>query len=260
MPALALVAWVTAGAVPPLLLWVLLTPGRSPDLGYLAPAAATVALNVVANFAYFRALQLSPLSRSLPMLSFTPAFAALLGAVFLGERIGAQGLCGLGLVIAGALALTLQPERGFAGLYSGLRSERGSRWMIGVAFLWSVTLLLDKRALGHASPQLHALVLNAGVAVGAFSILALRGQFSALAAIRRSEGLLVGTVLVSALALGTQLVALGQVDLGVLETVKRGVGGLLAVVFGAAIFSETVTRWKLVAIVLLTAGVALLLL
>ena len=258
--ALALVACVTLGATPPLLAWVLATSGRTPDAGYLAPALASVLLNIVANYAYFRAFQLSPMSKSLPMLSFTPAFAAILGAIVLGERIGARGICGLALVSVGALTLTLARGRGISGFVSGLLEERGARWMIGVAFLWSVTLLLDKQALGHASPQLHALVLNAGVATGALGILAARGQLGTLAAIRGSGWLLAGTVLVSACALGTQLFALGGVELGFLETVKRGVGGLLAVLFGRILFAEPVTAWKVAAIVLLTTGVALLLL
>ena len=258
--ALALVACVTLGATPPLLFGVLLSPGRAPDAGYLAPALASVLLNVAANYAYFRAFQLSPMSKSLPMLSFTPAFAAILGAVVLGETIGARGVVGLVLVSIGALTLTLAPGRGLAGFLVGLLEERGARWMIGVALLWSVTLLLDKRALAHAPPQLHALVLNIGVAIGALLVLAFRGQLGTLTAIRGSWGLLAGTVLVSAFALAMQLVALGGVELGFLETVKRGVGGILAVVFGRTLFAEAVTPWKVVAIALLTGGVALLVL
>lgn len=258
--ALALVAWVTIGAVPPLLLWVLLSPGRPADGGYLIPAFASIAINVLANFAYFRSLQVSALSTSLPMLAFTPTFAALLGALFLGERIGVRGIVGLLLVVAGALLLTLGPGRGLTGIVDGIRQERGARWMVAVAFLWAVTLLLDKTALAHAPAQLHALVLNAGVAVGALAVLVLRRELSTLRAIRGSWGLLLGTVLVSATALAAQLLALGGVELGFLETVKRGVGGALAVFFGRAFFAEPVTPGKLGAVSLMTLGVALVVL
>lgn len=258
--ALALVAWVTIGAVPPLLVWVLVSPGSPADRGYVVPALASISLNVVANFAYFRSLQLSALSTTLPMLAFTPTFAALLGALFLGERIGARGIFGLVLVVAGALLLTLGSGRGLARLVSGIRRERGARWMIGVAFLWAVTLMLDKKALGHAPAQLHALVLNCGVAAGALTILALRRDLSALKTMRGSWGLLLATVLVSAAALGAQFVALGGVELGFLETIKRGIGGILAVLFGRAFFSEPVTPAKLAAVSLMTVGVGLMVL
>lgn len=158
MTAWALVAWVTIGALPLLGLWAVLAGDLVPRPGYAAPALASVALNVAANFGYFRAFQLSPMSVTLPMLSFTPLFASLLGAAFLGEEVSARAAAGALLVVFGGLALGLRP--------GGLRIESGSAVMLGVAFCWSATLLLDKAALAAASPQLHALVLNGGVAVG----------------------------------------------------------------------------------------------
>ena len=258
--ALALVAWVTLGALPPLLVWCAIVGPGVPATAYWAPALGSVVINLAANFAYFRSLQLSPVSKALPMLSFTPAFAALLGAIFLGERLGPRGLAGLCAVLAGAVLLTLRPGRGLRGLAEGIASERGARWMIGVAFLWAATLLLDKKALGFATPQLHAVILNAGVAVGALLALAGRREGAKLSGIRGHVGLLVAAVLVSAGALAMQLLALGSVPLGVLETVKRGLGGVLAVVWGRAFFDEEVTPAKLGAVALLALGVALLVL
>jgi multidrug transporter EmrE-like cation transporter len=46
---------------------------------------------------------------------------------------------------------------------------------------------------------------------------------------------------------------------GLLETLKRGVGGTLAVVWGRAFFREPVTARKVLAVVALVAGVAVLL-
>lgn len=260
LPALPLVAWMTAGAVPPLAVWALLSDGQHAEPGYLLPALGSVAINLAANFAYFRSLQLSPLSKTLPMLSFTPAFAALLGAVVLGEKMLLRDIAGMVAVIVGALVLTLRAGRGLAGFVEGLIEERGARWMIGVAFLWSATLLLDKQAVGHATPQLHALLLNAGVALGAFGTLAARRELASVFPVRPHLPLLLGSVLVSAVALGAQLFALGFIPLGYIETVKRGIGGALAVVWGRTLFSEPVTASKLVAVVLMTAGVALVVL
>jgi drug/metabolite transporter (DMT)-like permease len=258
--ALPLVALVTLGALPPLLLWFLLSPGQHADPGYVAPAAASVALNLVANFAYFRALQLSPVSKTLPMLSFTPAFAALLGAIFLGERLSGRQIAGVVAVVVGAMLLTSQSGRGLAGVVEGLAEERGARWMIGVALFWSATLLLDKQALAYATPQLHAFVLNAGVATGALLALGARREIGKLQAIRGHLPTLIAAVAVSAAALGAQLVALGSIPLGFIETVKRGLGGVLAVVWGRLFFVEPVTASKLAAVAIMAAGVGLLLL
>jgi multidrug transporter EmrE-like cation transporter len=98
------------------------------------------------------------------------------------------------------------------------------------------------------------------VAVGALLALAGRRESAKLSGIRGHVGLLVAAVLVSAGSLAMQLVALGSIPLGVLETVKRGLGGVLAVVWGRAFFDEEVTPAKLGAVALLALGVALLVL
>lgn len=261
--AMALVAWVTLGALPPLAIWALGSGAAGAlraDGAYWLPAVGSVALNLAANYAYFRSLQLSPLSRTLPMLSFTPAFAAVLAALFLGERLGLSAVSGLLLVVAGALLLTLRSGSGLRGLFTGLIEDRGCRLMVGVAFLWSAALLLDKRALASGTPHLHALVLNGGVAVGALAVLALRGDLGQLGTLRGSGWLLLLAVATGALALACQLVALGGVPVGFLETVKRGVGGVLAVVWGRTLLAEPVTAAKVAAVGLMTLGVALVLL
>lgn len=258
--ALALVAWVTSGALVPLSVWAWTARPLHVTSAYWLPALGSVILNLLANFSYFRSLQLSPLSQTLPMLSFTPAFAALLAALFLGERLGLRPIAGLLLVVAGALLLTLRAGRGLAGLFLGLVEDRGCRLMIGVAFLWSAALLLDKRALAAGSPHLHAMVLNGGVAVGAIALLAFRRELGQMAALRGSVGLLVVAIATGAIALGTQLVALGSVPVGFLETVKRGVGGALAVFWGRVLLAEPVTWAKIVAVGLMTVGVGLVVL
>jgi multidrug transporter EmrE-like cation transporter len=67
-------------------------------------------------------------------------------------------------------------------------------------------------------------------------------------------------VATGAIALASQLVALGSVPVGFLETVKRGVGGVLAVVWGRTLLAEPVTAAKLAAVGLMTLGVGLVVL
>ncbi len=258
--AMALVAWVTLGALPPLALWAWWSGDQQAQSGYWLLATSSVLLNLLANFAYFRSLQLSPISQTLPMLSFTPAFAAVLAALFLGERLGLRPVCGLLLVVAGALLLTLRTGGGLRGFFVGLLEDRGCRLMVGVAFLWSATLLLDKQALARATPQLHALFLNGGVAVGALGALAVKRDLGKLSAARGSGWLLLLAIATGAIALGCQFVALGTVPVGFLETVKRGVGGVLAVVWGRALLAEPATLAKVVAVALMTVGVGLVVL
>ncbi len=252
LSAWSLVAATTLGALPLLALGTALDGDWTLAPGYWLPGLASVALNVAANFGYFRSLQMSPLSVTLPMLSFTPMFASALGAIVLGEELSARALGGALLVVFGGLALGLKE--------GGLRFEPGSAVMLGVALLWSATLLLDKRAMDFASPYLHALVLNLGVAAGGVCALVLSRRTRELGVAGRHAGLLTLAIAVGALALVVQLLALREMPVGVIETVKRGVGGLSAVAFGRWLYGEPVTLRKIGAILLMTAGVALLLL
>jgi drug/metabolite transporter (DMT)-like permease len=252
LSAWVLVAATTLGALPPLLAWALVAGDWRISAGYWTIAIASVALNVAANFGYFRAFQMSPISVTLPMLSFTPLFASVLGAIFLGETIGAREAAGALLVVAGGVALGLR-----AG---GFRFEPGSAMMLGVALLWSATLLLDKRALALASPYLHALVLNAGVAVGGLVALGAARRLGDLRAASGHWGGLAAAVAVGATALALQLYALRELPVGVIETIKRGVGGLSAVLLGRLIYGEAITLRKLAAVSMMAAGVALILL
>jgi drug/metabolite transporter (DMT)-like permease len=252
LSAWVLVAATTLGALPLLLGWALFAGDWHISAAYWAPGLASVALNVAANFCYFRAFQMAPISVTLPMLSFTPLFASLLGALFLGETIGGREAAGALLVVLGGLALGLR-----AG---GIRFEPGSAMMLAVAFFWSATLLLDKRAMALTSLQIHALVLNAGVAVGGLIALAVVGKVRELRAVAGHWGGLAAAVAIGASALAIQLYALRELPVGIVETIKRGVGGLSAVLLGRLLYAEEITLRKLGAVAMMAAGVALILL
>ncbi|HEX9798743.1 MAG TPA: DMT family transporter [Thermoanaerobaculia bacterium] len=257
MSAWALVVWVTVPALPLVAVWAWREGDWRIEGGYFAPGLASVALNVAANFAYFKSFQLSPISVTLPMLSLTPVFSSLLGVLFLAESVGPRAGGGIFLVVAGAFALSTSLSR-IAGRRR-LGVETGSLVMGFVALCWSATLLLDKLALGHASAPVHALVLFAGTAAGACVALAASGRLHDLGGVRGSAGLVVLSVSCGALALGGQLVAIQSLQIGLVETLKRGVGGVLAVVWGRAFFGEPILLRRVVAVALLVLGVALIL-
>jgi drug/metabolite transporter (DMT)-like permease len=259
IPPAPLVVWLTLGALPFFGAWMVWEGAGAPAAGYLAPAAASVALNVVANLCFLEGLRIAPLSVTVPMLSLTPVFVALLAIPMLGERPSARAAVGIALVIAGALWLHGAAPRGRAGWSQEERAARlrGGALVAATALFWALTIPLDKLAVARAAPSLHGFVLNAGVAVGVLGLLMARGQGRALATARRAPWALLLGLTVSALALGLQLVALPLVHVGALETVKRGVGNFMAVAVGAAAFGEALTGHKLLAVGMMALGVGL---
>ncbi|MDP9122746.1 MAG: DMT family transporter [Acidobacteriota bacterium] len=257
---------------------LLATGGAHATSAYWPPALASVLLNTAANLAFIQSVRIAPLSSTVPLLSLTPATTALFGMLILGERPAPAALVGIALVIAGALWLNLSPHRPpsaappavvavplpeAAGDDPRHRStfRRPGAWlMAGTALLWSLSIPLDKLAVARAAPPFHGLVLTAGVALGTFAVLASRGRLAELTGLRRGMAPFLCALLASTLDLGFQLLALRVVQVGVIETVKRGIGNLLAVLLGRIVFGEALTGPKLAAATLMAAGVALILL
>lgn len=243
----------TVASAPLFAVWTAVDGLPAVQPGYWLPAGASVVLNVAANLMFFAALRSSALSVTIPLLSLTPVFTALLGIPMLGEvPTSVQGL-GIGLVVAGAFALNLPEERPY------WRWERGAALMTAVAFLWSLTVPLDKMAMMQASAPLHATVLCGGVAAGVFGVLIWQRRLGELAGLRGIRGVFALALVTAILALGLQLLAFQQVWVGLVETLKRGMGNLSAVVLGRALFGEPVTLRKILAVGLMAAGVALIL-
>lgn len=261
-----LVFALTGLQTPVMLAWFLAAGGHAgeglPAGGYLLPALASVAINVVANVLFVVAIQVSPLSVTIPLLSLTPVFTTLLAVPMLGEVPGPFQEAGIALVVVGAFALHARPGEG-KGVRELLRAfvhERGSWMMIVVAFLWSLGPPLDKMAIRASSTAFHAFVLSGGVTLGLFVILAARGRLGEVRQAGRRPGLLIVAFLVSAAALALQLVAIRMVLVSLVETVKRGLGNVAAAAIGRGVFGERVGWWQWASVAVMAAGVALILL
>ena len=261
IPPVALVFLLTLGSAPLFALWLAIEGAARPAPGYLAPALGSVLLNVVANLMFVQGMRIAPLSVTVPLLSLTPVFATLLAVPLLGERPSTLDMLGILLVVAGAIWLNALPRGAKGGEGVEDRRERiGGALLVAVtALLWSLTIPLDKLAVERSGAPLHGLVLTGGVAVGTLVVLVVRGSLGELAAARRVPGVLALALVVSSAALGLQLLALPLMLVGTIETLKRGVGNFMALVSGRVFFGEPVTPGKVVAVLLMAVGVALIL-
>jgi len=261
MPALPLMFLLALGQAPLLAVWWAFEPGEFGP-GYLAPAAGSVALNVVANVAFIVAFQRSPLSVTVPLLSLTPAFTALFAVPLLGEVPDALQAAGIALVVAGALLLNRGEGESAAPavLWRAFLREPGARLMVVVAVCWSLTPSLDKMALASAPAPAHGVVLALGTAAGVLALLVARGEVSEVRRAKDSPGLLAVALVFSAAALGLQLVAINLVWVSIVETVKRGLGSAAALGLGWLLFGELVTAGRVGAVAVMTVGVAMVLL
>lgn len=260
IPAVPLVFLLTAGSALLFAVWLLVDGVSRPAPGYLLPALGSVLLNLVANLLFLEGMRIAPLSVTVPLLSLTPAFAALLAVPLLGESLSRTDAAGILLVIAGAIWLNWQPRGGPPEGAPDKRAKiRGAFLVALTALLWSMTIPLDKMAVERATAPFHGVVLTAGVAVGVLAVLLVQGRLAEVAHVRRVPWLLPLTLVVSSAALAFQLLALPLMLVGQIETMKRGIGNCMALVSGRIFFGETVTLPKALAVLLMAAGVAMIL-
>lgn len=259
MRTLPLLVAMSAGMAPFFLAWWLWQPGGGPGPGYWLPGLGSMVLNIVANLAFLVAVRIAPLSLTIPVLSLTPVFTTLLAVPLLGEVPSARQLAGVALVVAGVVGLGLRTAEGISPrqLLRALGREKGSQLMVVTALCWSLAMPLDKIALAASGPAFHGLALNAGVALGALAMLAVRGRAGELRGLGAHWVLLTWLVVIGAVALVLILLAIPLTWIGFIETMRRGLGSFLAVVWGRLLFAERVTARTLGAIAVIAGGVAL---
>ena len=254
LEALPLTFWLLLGQWPLFTAWVVISGEYHISLDWLAPGISVSLLGIVAAVAFIKAVQLSPLSIVIPMLSLTPVFALVTSAFVLDERPEPEQIIGIGLIVSGALVLgTISRQSGGRGW-----REPGLWVMTGVALCWACTLTLDKLALQYADVPAHALAQSIMMGVSLLLILIARGDLHKLTNIQEHKRVYLYAVLLGGLATALQLVAVRVVLVGVVEGIKRSIGLAMAVLNGWLFFNEPPTALKIIAIVWMSAGVLLL--
>mgnify|MGYP006277666779 CR=1 FL=1 len=139
-------------AVPAALLLAFIEIPRIDPLFY--PFAVLACISDVTAIVFMsRGLRLSDMSRTVPLLSFTPVFLLLTGFIILGEIPSFLGLVGVLVVVAGSYLLHI--ERNQQSLLDPFRmilQNRGARYMLGAAACFSLTAPFFKQAILRTSP------------------------------------------------------------------------------------------------------------
>ena len=114
-------------------------------------------LEIAATLFYMKGIEISPLSASLPFLSFTPVFIIFTGFFILGERVSITGTIGILLIVLGAYLIHLpRIKRGLLAPIRGIWEERGSLFILITAFIYGITSVLGKRGLLLSDPLFFA--------------------------------------------------------------------------------------------------------
>ena len=227
-------------------------PPLGEDFWVLLLAASV--LFAVNSVLYVRALTLSDISLTVPMTAFTPLFLLIQAPLFLGEIPSRLGLAGILLVVTGAYILSsYQDGHGLGAPFKALRRNSGPRLMLLVAFLYSITSIIEKKAILLSSPvfftTLQALAVS--LILGPYVFLRVPGAVRELRANWRSL-LLVGCILAATVICHNLAVRIGPVAYIV---AMRRFSILIVVLVGCLIFKESNLRGRTLGSLLMVGGV-----
>ncbi|MGD8396733.1 MAG: DMT family transporter [Candidatus Eiseniibacteriota bacterium] len=256
--AVAVTFWVFVLSVP-LAAALLAIDGVPPvEPGFWPALAIGVTANIAALTLRNLGLKLAPLSVAVPLLSFTPVFLLGTEALVLGDLPSARGVAGVLAIVAGAYTLNLDAARG--GVLHPVRvvvRDRGCQCMLAVAFLWSLTSVIDKWCVVRSSPAFYLATFHAGFVLGYLPLAAVWRRGVTLRRPRhwRRYALIALIHFGSILA---QMIAIQLVLVSYVIAIKRS-GMLLSVLIGAVYFGERGVRQRLAGAACMAVGVALIL-
>ena len=194
-------------------------------------------------------------------MAFTPVFNTITGYIVLGESVSLMGFSGILLVVAGAWILNIKHARHATGInllapFKAITREHGSRLMLIVAMIYSLTSVMGKGALQYVPPQFMGPFYY--VALGFAAILLFRPRETSTWKVLTRHlwvhlfiGLFMAGMVVS------HFYAIGNVEVAYMIAVKR-TSLLFGMVYGAWLFKETGLIKNMAAGIMMIMGVYLI--
>ena len=240
-------------------------------------------LNILAFTLYVRALKLADLSLTVPLVTLTPLFLLVTSPLIVQESpTGADGV-GVVLLVVGSYVLNLKtldsPQHGgwwatkedrlsnrfsrvpalrdlrVLGPLVAMAGNPGSRLMLCVAFIWSITSNFDKIGVLNSSPLFWAFSLFSAIALGMLPFVLRQGRgFTPLVAQWQLLTVMGGF---NAIAITSQMLALTMAPVAQVIAVKR-MSALLSVLFGHFFFQEKGLRERLLGAAIMVTGVVIM--
>ncbi len=245
-----------------LLLPVLLISGVPPlGPGFWVALLIGGSLNILAFTLYVRALKLADLSLTVPLVTLTPLFLLATSPLIVQEWPTWADGAGVVLLVVGSYVLNLRsptspslpPDSSILAPLLAMTRNPGSRLMLCVAFIWSITSNFDKIGVVNSSPLCWAFALFTVIAGGMVPFVWRRGPRPLLAQWR----LLGITGGFNAIAITFQMLALTMAPVAQVIAVKR-LSALLSVLFGHFFFGEKGLRERLIGAAIMVTGVVIM--
>ncbi|MGM0607792.1 MAG: EamA family transporter [Candidatus Muiribacteriota bacterium] len=249
------VAWATNFfALPPLFFLVLKEGVPQLNSNFFIILVLSGLLNSLVSIFYAGALKQSDISQSIPMVAFSPLLLLLTSPLILNEFPNIAGASGIVLIVIGSYIANLKKGMKIFDPFKSLFTNTGTRLMLGVAFIWSITANLDKIGLNNSTPVFWGFSVYLFMAVFLF-----RPRFLKLNRQNKYRKHLISAGLFNGMTIVFQMQALTLTIVPYVIAIKR-TSVLMSVIAGFIIFKETSILKRTTGALLMFAGVVLIIL
>lgn len=243
-------------------------PTLGPDFGRALLIGGS--LNILAFTLYTRAIKIADLSLTVPLVTLTPLFLLVTSPIIVDEWPTGLDAIGVLLLIVGSYMLNLKPSEGLTLTpLKALMINPGSRMMLGVAFLWSITSNFDKVGTLNSSSLFWGMSLFGTIAVGMVPFVVQRSRQKGMGPVigswrtdqsvylRSQARFVILAGVFQSIGISLQFVALTLAPVAQVVAVKR-MSALISVGFGYILFGEQGLRERLLGAAIMVSGVAIM--
>lgn len=253
-----LIAWSLWFFALPLLVPILLFTGFprvQPDFWIALPVGGS--FNILASVLYMKAIKHADLSLTVPMVAFSPLFLLVTSPLIVGEFPDLFGFFGVICIVVGSYLLQVQKRsEGIFEPFKSLLRQKGPRYMLLVAFIWSVSANVDKVGVVNSSPTLWIVAMSMVVSIGLFPF-----AYKQLIGKQNDTKKTIKSVfpigLVYSLVILNQMIAINLTLVSYVISIKR-MSAVFAVFWGVLIFKEKGLKQRLLGVSIMIFGVILI--
>lgn len=217
---------------------------------------ASSLLNTITSLLFIKAIKDSPLSLTLPLVNMTPVFLLITSPLMLGEFPKPLGLVGILSAVAGAYILNLSKSvHGIFEPFLTIGREKGSRLVLLVAFIWSITSNIQKISVQNSNPILVAFS-EACIILFLLTIILLLKK-TPFRKIYQNSFTLAPIGIASGLSIVFQMIAISMTIVPNVLAVKR-TSTLFGTLWGKIFFKEKNIQERLIGTIIMILGVVLI--
>jgi uncharacterized membrane protein len=216
-------------------------------------------INIAAVVLYHRAISKGEISVVVPIMSFTPLFLLIWSPLIVGEFPAFTGVIGILLIVGGSYLLNLDlKKRDFFAPVKSIFINKGTRYMLMVAVMLSISANFDKLGIESASILQYIIFVNLYISAGITVILFVKKKFNPLQIKGEYKNLLLVGFLTT-LAFIFHMKALSLTLVAYVIALKR-TSGMISVFMGYFFLGEKNLKERLLGSAVMFAGVLIILL